>query len=207
MEILMGDFNTKVPREDLFKPIIGNGSLHEASNDNGLGVVNFATSKNIIVKSTTFAHRDIHKYTWTSPDDVTHNQIDHILLDKIRHSNILDVRSIRGADCDTDHCLVVAKLRERISVSKRVRQTFDLERFHLQKLGDVEVKEKYQVELSNRFAASETLDENFYINNVWEIVRKNIKTTAKSNLGYQKLKHNKPWFDNECSKLIKMEAS
>jgi hypothetical protein len=38
MKILMGDFNAKVGREDIFKPIIGNESLHEASNDNGLNV-------------------------------------------------------------------------------------------------------------------------------------------------------------------------
>jgi hypothetical protein len=42
---------------------IGNESLHEASNDNGVRVVNFAASKNLIVKSTTFPHRDIHKHT------------------------------------------------------------------------------------------------------------------------------------------------
>jgi hypothetical protein len=72
------------------------------------------------------------------------------LIEKIRHSNILDVRSFRGADCDTDHYLVVAKLRERFSVSKRARQNFDLERFDLKKLDDVEVKEKYQIHFSNR---------------------------------------------------------
>jgi hypothetical protein len=124
--------------------IIDNESLHEASNDNGFRVANFATSNNLIVKSTTFPHHDIHKHTWISPDGVTHNQIDHILIDKRRHSNILDVRSFRGADCDTDHCLVVAKLRERISVSKRARQNFDLERFDLKKLHNVDVKEKYR---------------------------------------------------------------
>jgi hypothetical protein len=68
-------------------------------------------------------------------------------------------------------------------------------------LYDVEVKEKYQVEISNRFAALESLDESFDINNAWESIRENIKTSAKENLGYQKLKHNKPWFDDECSKL------
>jgi exonuclease III len=50
MKILMGDFNAKVGREDIFKPIIGNESLHEASNDNNVRVINFATSKNLIVK-------------------------------------------------------------------------------------------------------------------------------------------------------------
>jgi hypothetical protein len=89
MKILLGDFNAKVRREDIFKPIIGNESLHEASSDNGVRVVNFATSKNLNVKSTTFPHRDIHKHTWTSPDGVTHNQIDHVLIDIRRHSIIL----------------------------------------------------------------------------------------------------------------------
>jgi hypothetical protein len=44
---LIGDFNVKVGREGILKPIIGNESLHEASNDNGVRVVNFATSKNL----------------------------------------------------------------------------------------------------------------------------------------------------------------
>jgi hypothetical protein len=45
------------------------------------------------------------------------------------------------------------------------------------------------------------MDENFDINNAWESIKENIKISAKDNLGYQKLKHNKPWFDYECSKL------
>jgi hypothetical protein len=81
MKILMGDFNAKVGREDIFKPIIDNEGLHEASNDNGVRVVNFATLKNLIVKST-FPYCDIHKHIWTSPDGVTHNQIDHFLIEK-----------------------------------------------------------------------------------------------------------------------------
>jgi hypothetical protein len=35
MIILLGDFNAKVRREDIFKSIVGNESLHEASNDKG----------------------------------------------------------------------------------------------------------------------------------------------------------------------------
>jgi hypothetical protein len=36
MKILLGDFNAKVGREDIFKPTIGNDSSHEISNDNGV---------------------------------------------------------------------------------------------------------------------------------------------------------------------------
>jgi hypothetical protein len=68
--------------------MIGNESLHETSNDNGVRVVKFATLKNLIVKSNTFLHRNIHKHTWTSPAGITHNQIDHVLIDKRQHSNI-----------------------------------------------------------------------------------------------------------------------
>jgi hypothetical protein len=39
------------------------------------------------------------------------------LVDRRRHSSILDIWSFRGADCDTDHTLVVAKLREGVAVS------------------------------------------------------------------------------------------
>jgi hypothetical protein len=64
-----------------------------------------------------------------------------------------NVPSFRGDDCDTDHYLAVAKLRDRISVVKRARKRSDLERFDLKKLYHVEIKEKYKMEISYRFAA------------------------------------------------------
>jgi hypothetical protein len=45
MKILLGDFNAKLGREDIFKPTTRNGNLHEISNDNGVKVVTFATCK------------------------------------------------------------------------------------------------------------------------------------------------------------------
>ena len=66
-----------------------------------------------------FPHRDIHNLNWTSLDGKTHNQIDQVLIDRIRQSSILDVRSFSGGECDTDHYLVVAKVRERLAVSKQ----------------------------------------------------------------------------------------
>jgi len=107
--IVLLDFNAKVGRENIFKLKIE--SLHQENKDNGVRIVNFAISKSLVVQSTIFPHQNIQKYTWTSPDEKTHNQIDHISIDMRWHSSILDVRSFRGADCDTDPYLVVAEVR------------------------------------------------------------------------------------------------
>ena len=59
MKMLLGDFNAKVERENIFKPTIGQESLHQDSNDNGVRLVNFTTLQNLVVKSTMFPHQNI----------------------------------------------------------------------------------------------------------------------------------------------------
>ena len=56
MKILLGDFNAKVGRENIFKLTIENESQHQDSNDNGVRIINFATSKNLGVTSMMFLH-------------------------------------------------------------------------------------------------------------------------------------------------------
>jgi hypothetical protein len=171
----LGDFNAEVCREGIFKPTILNESSHEICNDNGVKVVNFATSKNLVVGSAMFHHCNIHKYTWTSPEGKTRNQIDHVLIDRRRHSSILDVRSFRGADCDTDRSLVAAKVRERLAASKRAAQKIDMEIFNLKKLKEGKIKEQYRVTIRNKFAALENLYDNGDINSAWDTITENIK--------------------------------
>jgi len=127
-----------------------------------------------------FLHQNIQKYTWTSLDGKTHNQIDHISIDRVWRSSILDVRSFRGAYRDADHYLVVAKVTERLAVSKQAAQKFDWERFNLRKLNELEIRKQYQTEITNKFAALESLSDGEDINNrAWEIIKENIKTSAK----------------------------
>ena len=131
MKILLGYFNAKMGREYIFKLTIGNESLHQDSNDNGVRIINFATSKNLVVISMMFPHQNIHKYAWTSTNGYTHNRRWHL--------SMLNVRSFWLAECDTDYCLVVAKVRDRLAVSKQAAQKFEGERLNLRKLSELEV--------------------------------------------------------------------
>jgi len=60
-KMLLGDFNAKVGRENIFKPTIAQESLHQDDNDNGVRLVNFTASKNLVIKSTMFPHRNIRQ--------------------------------------------------------------------------------------------------------------------------------------------------
>jgi len=71
-----------------------------------------------------FPHRNIHKYTRNSPDGKTHNSIDHKLIDKRWQSIILDIRSFREADRNTDHYMGVSKAMEKLAVNKQATQKF-----------------------------------------------------------------------------------
>jgi hypothetical protein len=80
-----------------------------------------------------FPHHKIYKYTRTSPEGNTTRLITFLWIED-GHSSILDVRSFRGEDCDTNNYLVVAKVRGRLAVSKRAAQKIDMERFNVKNL-------------------------------------------------------------------------
>jgi DNA repair ATPase RecN len=98
--------------------------------------------------------------------------------------------------------LVVAKVRDRLAVSKRAAQIIDMERFNVKKLNKGDVKEKYQVTITNKFAALKNFEDSGDINRAWDNIRENIKILAQESLGYCESKHRKPWFDEECSELV-----
>jgi hypothetical protein len=108
----------------------------------------------------------------------THNHIDHILVDRQRHSNVQDVRSFRAADCDSDHYLVVTKVKERLAANKQRSHTFHMERFNLKKLNEMEGKERSRVVVPNRFAALEDFDPEMDVNSAWEMIGENIKIST-----------------------------
>ena len=101
------------------------------------------------------------------------------------------MRSFRGSDCDTDHYLVMAKVRERLAVGEQTAQKFDRHRFNLRKLNEPEVREEYQIEIRIRFAAMENLRDDEDVDRTWGNIKEIIKTSAKESLGLHELKQTK----------------
>ena len=93
---------------------------------------------------------------------------------------------------------MVAKVRERLAVSKQITQKFDVERFNIRRLNTLQVRKQSQNEIKNRFAALENFSDGEDINRAWENFKENSKTSAKEGLGLCELKQHKPWFDEEC---------
>jgi hypothetical protein len=93
---------------------------------------------------------------------------------------------------------VVAKVRERLVVIKQTAKKFDVERFNLKKLSELEVRKQYQIKISDRFAALENLNVSEDINWAWENIKESITISAKESLGLYERKQHKPWFDEEC---------
>ena len=70
---------------------------------------------------------------------------------------------------------MVAKFREGLAVSKLTAQKLDVGKFTLRKLSELEVKEQYQIKVSNKSAALEKLYDSKDINRTWENIKENIK--------------------------------
>jgi len=90
---------------------------------------------------------------------------------------------------------VISKVRERLAMGKQAAQRFDRQRFNLRKINEPEVREQYQIKITNRFAALENMNDYEDINRIWENIKENIQTSAEESLGLHELKQNKPWYD------------
>jgi len=87
-------------------------------------------------------------------------------------------------------------------VGKQAAQRFDRQRFNLRKLNEPEIREQYQIEIKNRFAALENSDDDEDVNRNWENIKENIQTSAKESLGLDEFKQNKHCFDEECLSFL-----
>ena len=73
----------------------------------------------MVVASTFFQHKNTHKGTWISPDTLTLNQIDHVLVSNNKKQMVQDGRTLRGPNCDSDHFLVKVIVKQKLITTQK----------------------------------------------------------------------------------------
>ena len=200
IKIVIGDTNAQIGREDMFRSVNGPNSLHAVSNDNGQRCLNFAASQGMVVRSTFFPRKDIHKATWKSPDQNTQNQIDHVLIDRRFFSDIINVRTLRSANVDSDHYLVEVRIRSKLSTVHMTKQS-RTPRPNTEQLKNEEVAQRYAHQIE---AVLPTVEELGVANleDGWNAVKSAVGSTAETVLGERVPNRRNDWFDGECQKLV-----
>jgi hypothetical protein len=131
-------------------------------------LIQFATRSRLIIKHTMFPHKCIHLGIWRLPGSNEVNQIDQVLVTSSRHSSsIIDARSCRKPNCDSDHYLVKIKVGERIAnvqkTPRRKTRRWNVEKLHkdtaqrdeYEKVLDLKLKQKNGRERRNRQCTKE----------------------------------------------------
>jgi endonuclease/exonuclease/phosphatase family metal-dependent hydrolase len=202
IKIVIGDLNAKIGRDPTYQHITGRHSLHTECNDNGSRVIDFAASRNMVVSSTQFPRKEIYKWTWTSPGGRYHNQIDHVLIEKRGASSIMNVRSYRGANCDSDHYMVVATYRSRIATNRTEKQK-GTPKFNIDALKTIEGQESYQRALEENLPpeiSEETTQRD--LEDDWEKIKSAVLNAADASIGKTPRQTRNAWFDEECKEKI-----
>ena len=91
-------------------------------NDNGIRLLSFCQAHNLVVGSSLFPHKRIHKLTWNSPDGRTINQIDHTVVNRKWRNSLKDVRVHRGADVGSDHNLAITTVQLSLAAVRKQKK-------------------------------------------------------------------------------------
>ena len=190
MLLLMGDLNTKIGSSNKSRERIMSVHGIGVMNNNGEMLANLFYENDLIIGGSIFQHKTIHKYTWTSPDGNSKNQIDHIVINRRWRKSVIGVRTIRGNRVGSDHQLLMSKIKLKLMRNKKsdnVREKM----FDNKRLKDPSVNREFQIELKNRFSILQEKGD-VTIATINEAVRQ----TAEKTIGYQQ-KHRKQWITEE----------
>ena len=103
---IIGDWNAKVGSQE--KPgATGKFGQNEAEQR----FIEFCQENALVITNTLFQQHKKRLYTWTSPDGQHRNQTDYILCSRRWRSSIPSAKTRLGADCGSDHELLIAKFR------------------------------------------------------------------------------------------------
>ena len=149
---VVGDLNAKVGANCNFcLKVLGLQGLGQISK-NGASLIDFMLSDDLVVGGSLFEHKNVHKYTWTSPDGRRRNQIDHFLIIRSWCTSLLDMCGYRGADAQSYYMLMITQIQTKLCAQRKTQQ--DLKKlYNMDKLQDKKICRDFCILLWNKFDA------------------------------------------------------
>ena len=90
----------------------------------GPRLIDFCQENALVIANTLFQQRKRRLYTWTSPDSQHQNQIDYILCSQRWRSSLQSEKTKLGADCGSEHDLLIAKYRLKLKKAGKTTRPF-----------------------------------------------------------------------------------
>ena len=121
---IIGDWNEKAGSQETpgVTGKFGLGIWNEA----GKRLIEFCQENALVIANTLFQQHKRRLYTWTSPDGQHRNQIDYILCSQRWRSSVQTAKTRPGADCGSDHELLIAKFRLKLKKVGKTTRPFRL---------------------------------------------------------------------------------
>jgi len=195
--IILGDYNAKIGRERAYQKVIRNHTLHDITNRNGELVYEYTIANNMVVASTFFQHKNIHKGTWISPDTLILNQINHVLVNNNKKQVIEDVRTLRGPNCDSDHFLVKVIIKQKLITTQK--EFVKKLRWNISNLQNPEKLGAYNKRVNDRMDKQEEIQN---VEQDWQNIKTAILEAAKETIQTQPRTTYNEWWDEECKEAI-----
>ena len=194
---LMGDFNARVGSDFSSWPVLGKHGIGKV-NRNGTALLTFCTEHNLSISSTFFQQKDKYKATWMHSRSKHWHLIDYIIVRKRDIKDAYSVRTMRGAECGTDHRLVRAKFGLSISPKHRKRPSPLPKRINVCLLKNPDILKDFQ----ENIAKVPPLNNE----NPWPSFRDSVTNIATKILGFKKRKSSNWFDDNQASILPLLDA-
>ena len=153
----------------------------------------FCQENAVVIANTLFQQHKRRLYTWTSPDSQYRNQIDYILCSQRWRSSIQSAKTRPGADCGSDHELLIAKFRRKL---KKVGKTTRPFRYDLN-----QIPYNYTVEVTNRFKGLDLIDR--VPEELWTEVHDIIQEAVAKPIPKRKKCKSAKWLSEEALQIAK----